>query len=219
MLNREIYLIADGSGGRLGEFLVELNFDQPGILATLSNIFAEHDVNIVNIAIDGPRRHLHFITDLTVVSEEQLQEIVKQLQMFAFVKKVRHRISAAQIFVPRWIIHVINGKPAIAVEKELAAFLQDPQRLAEEMAKRDAKAVKELVASINAVVLEEALYLVQLRGFASVESTAVANGKLTARLCNLAQPLARRYLETFLKELGLQAKIVDEGGVCLRLEA
>ncbi|MGC9130995.1 MAG: ACT domain-containing protein, partial [Pyrobaculum sp.] len=33
MLNREIYLIADGTGSRLGEFLVELNFDQPGILA------------------------------------------------------------------------------------------------------------------------------------------------------------------------------------------
>jgi hypothetical protein len=44
MLNREVFLIANGTGIRLGEYLVELNFDQPGILATLSNVFAEHDV-------------------------------------------------------------------------------------------------------------------------------------------------------------------------------
>jgi len=57
MLNREVFLIANGTGVRLGEFLVELNFDQPGILATLSNVFAEHDVNIINIAIDDARQH------------------------------------------------------------------------------------------------------------------------------------------------------------------
>jgi ACT domain. len=87
MLNREVFLIANGTEIRLGEFLVELNFDQPGILATLSNVFAEHDVNIINIAIDAARQHLHFITDLTLKTEEQIREILKQLQMFAFVKK------------------------------------------------------------------------------------------------------------------------------------
>jgi predicted amino acid-binding ACT domain protein len=119
MLNREVFLIANGTGARLGEFLVELNFDQPGILATLSNVFAEHDVNIINIAIDAARQHLHFITDLTLQTEEQIREILKQLQMFAFVRKVKHRISTVPIFVPRLIVHVINGKPALALEKTL----------------------------------------------------------------------------------------------------
>jgi len=217
MLNREVFLIANGTGAKLGEFLVELNFDQPGILATLSNIFAEHDVNIVNIAIDGARQNLHFITDLTLTSEDQVQDILKQLHMFAFVKKVRYRVSVAPIFVPRWIMHVINGKPVISLEKEFVSLLQDPAKLAEEMAKRDAKTVKELAAGADVMALEEALYIAQLRGLAVVENASVKEGRLTARLCSLGYPLARRYLDVFLKELGAQAKIIEEG-VCLRVE-
>jgi predicted amino acid-binding ACT domain protein len=216
MLNREVFLIANGAGARLGEFLVELNFDQPGILATLSNIFAEHDVNIINIAIDAARQHLHFITDLTLQTEEQIRDILKQLQMFAFVKKVKHRISTVPIFIPRLIVHVINGKPALALEKDLVVHLQDPAKLAEEMAKRDAKTLKEITTSLDVVTLEEALYIIQLRGLATVE-TALKEGRLTARLCNLVQPLIRTYLDAFFKELGVQAKVVDEG-VCLRVE-
>jgi predicted amino acid-binding ACT domain protein len=216
MLNREVFLIANGTGARLGEFLVELNFDQPGILATLSNIFAEHDVNIINIAIDAARQHLHFITDLTFQTEEQIRDILKQLQMFAFVRKVKHRISTVPVFVPRLIVHVINGKPALALEKDLVVHLQDPAKLAEEMAKRDAKTLKGITTSLDVVMLEEALYIIQLRGLATVE-TALKEGRLTARLCNLVQPLIRAYLDAFFKELGVQAKIVDEG-VCLRVE-
>ncbi|MGC8993923.1 MAG: ACT domain-containing protein [Pyrobaculum sp.] len=218
MLNREIYLIADGTGSRLGEFLVELNFDQPGILATLSNIFAEHDVNIINIAIDAGRQNLHFIVDLTLVSDDQIKNIVKSLQMFAFVKKVRYRVSTTSIFVPRWIIHVINGKSSISIERDLIPLLQEPAKLAEELARRDAKTVKELAASVDPLVLDEAIYIAQLRGLYTVENTEVREGRLSARLCNLAQPMARRYVEVFVKELGAQAKLSDEG-ICLTLEA
>ncbi|MEZ0318916.1 MAG: ACT domain-containing protein [Pyrobaculum sp.] len=216
MLNREIFLMASAQGNRLAEFLVELNFDQPGILATLSNIFAEHDVNIIKIAIDAPRQHLHFIVDITTASEEQLGEIVKQLGMFAFVRKVKYRVSNVPIFVPRWIIHVINGSPSVSFEKEMIG-LQDFVKIAEELGKRDAKTVKGLVSAVDLLIVEEAIYLAQLRGIAIVESASIREGRLVARLCNLAHPLARRYLEALLGGLGLQFKAVEEGN-CLRLE-
>ncbi|MFN3804329.1 MAG: ACT domain-containing protein [Pyrobaculum sp.] len=217
MLSREIYLIVNGSGSRLGEFLVELHFDQPGILATLSNIFAEHDVNIINIAIDSQRRHLHFVVDLTTVVEDDIREIAKRLGMFAFVKKVRYRVSNVSVFVPRWIVHVINGMPSISLERELVAYLQEPSRLAEELAKKDAKTIKELVTPIDIATLEEILYLSQLRGLAIVENTMLKEGRLVARLCKLAYPMAKRYLEYYLRELGFQPKTVEEGG-CIRAE-
>ncbi|MEM1597105.1 MAG: ACT domain-containing protein [Pyrobaculum sp.] len=216
MLNREIFLVASSQGNKLAEFLVELNFDQPGILATLSNIFAEHDVNIINIAIDAPRRHLHFIVDVTMASEEQLREMTKQLGMFAFVRKVKYRVSNVPIFVPRWIIHVINGSPSVSFEKELVG-LQDFVKIAEELGRRDAKTIKGLVSTTDLLTVEEAIYLAQLRGMAVVESTAIEEGRLVARLCNLAHPLARKYLEALLGGLGLQFKTVEEGS-CLRLE-
>jgi predicted amino acid-binding ACT domain protein len=218
MLNREIYLIADSTGSRLGEFLIELNFDQPGILATLSNIFAEHDVNIINIAIDAERRNLHFIVDLTPVSDDQIKDIVKSLQMFAFVKKVRYRVSTTSIFVPRWIVHVINGKSSISIERDLIPLLQEPAKLAEELARRDAKTVKELVASVDTLVLNEVIYIAQLRGLYKVENAEIKDGRLSVRLCNLVQPMVRRYIEVFVSELGAQAKLNDEG-ICLTLEA
>ncbi len=218
MLKREIFLIANGTGAKLGEFLIELNFDQPGILATLSNIFAEHDVNVINVAIDSSRLTIHYIVDLTMVADDQLKEIPKQLQMFAFVKKVRYRTSNAPLFVPRWITHVINGKPALSLEKELVAYLNDPSKLAEEIAKRDAKTVKELAHAVDPVTLEEAIYIAQLRGLLSVEATEVKQGRLRARLCNLAHPIARRYLEVFTTEIGASAKLAEEGP-CLVLES
>lgn len=217
MLNREIFLIANSGEAKLGEFLIELNFDQPGILATLSNIFAEYDVNIINIAIDGNRQFLHFIVDLTLVNEEQIKEITKQLGMFAFVKRVKHRVPNTSVFVPRLLRHVVNGKPAISIEKDLIAYITNPDRLAEELAKNDAKVVKELTHVIDVVTVEEVLYISQLRGLLSVENTAINNGKLTARLCNPAQPLARKYLEVFIAELGIQGKIETEGS-CLLLK-
>ncbi|MEM1662909.1 MAG: ACT domain-containing protein [Pyrobaculum sp.] len=216
MLNREIYLIANSSDARLGEFLIELNFDQPGILATLSNIFAEHDINIINIAIDAQRRNLHFIVDLTTVSEDQIREITKQLQMFAFVRKARYRVSNTTVFVPRWILHVVNGKPTLAIEKELANLLTQPLKLAEELAKRDVKTLKEVITLLNTSVLEEVLYIAQLRGLAVVENTAVKNGKLHARLCNLIYPLSKVYIETMLKEFGLHYTITEDSN-CINL--
>lgn len=217
MLKREIFLIANGTGARLGEFLIELNFDQPGILATLSNIFAEHDVNVINVAVDSSRLTLHYIVDLTMVADDQLKEILKQLQMFAFVKKAKYRTSNAPLFVPRWITHVINGKPALSIEKDLVAHLNDPSKLAEEIAKKDAKTVKELAPAVDPVTLEEAIYIPQLRGLLSVETAEVKQGRLRARLCNLAHPLAKKYLEVFTTEVATGAKLAEEG-TCITLE-
>jgi hypothetical protein len=95
--------------------------------------------------------------------------------------------------------------------------LQEPAKLAEEMARRDVKTLKEVATTLDVVTLEEALYIIQLRGLATLE-TMLKEGRLEARLCSLVQPLIRTYLDAFFKELGVRAKTVDEGA-CLRVEA
>lgn len=201
----------------MGEFLVELNFDQPGILATLSNVFAEHDINILNIAIDAARKNLHFIVDLTHVGEEELSEVERQLKMFAFVRRVIHRVSRARIFVPRWIQHEIEGVPAVSIERSLLGSALQLQALAVEMARRDSAFFRGLVKAPDVASLEEFLYIVQLRGLGVVEESSISAGQLKARICNLAYSLARKYLESFLSQMETKFRTAEEGN-CLTVE-
>lgn len=215
MLSREIYLVASGDGLKVGEFLIELNFDQPGILSTLSNIFAEHDVNIINIAIDSQRQHLHFVVDLSQISEEQVRDMSKQLGMFAFVRRVKYRISKGAVFVPRWIIHVIDNVPGVVIEKTL--FGLQLSKLIDELSEKDAEIVRELAKSIDLTTLEEVLYIPQLRGFVTVEDVAVREGRVVAKFCNLAHPHVVRYIENYVAKLGFRPRVFEEGN-CVKLE-
>lgn len=218
MLNREIYLIINNLGGKIGEYLVELNFDQPGILAALSNVFADSNANILNIALDSGRTKMHFIVDVTSVDEQDLEELPKRLGMFAFVKKIHYRVSSRRIFVPRWITHVINNEPAVAIERDFVAKLSDLDRIALDMAKRDAEIVKSALQDGDLEELREAAYVVQLRGLATVQEDNSNNNAVNIKYCRTVYPLFRRYIDTFISSISNRGyRLVDEGG-CVRLQ-
>ncbi|MFB6490581.1 MAG: ACT domain-containing protein [Thermoproteus sp. AZ2] len=218
MLNREIYLIVNNIGGKIGEFLVELNFDQPGILAALSNVFADSNANILNIAIDSARTKMHFIVDVSGVEEPDLAELPKRLGMFAFVKRVLHRVSAKRIFVPRWLTHVVNNDPALIIEREFLHKVSDLDRLAAEMAKRDAEVVKSAMQNGDLEELREAVYLLQLRGVATVQEDNSTAEQINVKYCRVAHPIFRRYVETFISSItSRKFRLLDEGS-CVRLQ-
>ncbi len=218
MLNREIYLIINNLGGKIGEYLIELNFDQPGILAALSNVFADNNANILNIALDSGRTKMHFIVDVTSVDEQDLEELPKRLSMFAFVKKIHRRISSKKIFVPRWITHVINNEPALAIERDFVAKLADLDKIALDMAKRDAEIIKSALQDGDLEELHEAAYVVQLRGLATVQEDGSNDKIVNIKYCRTVYPLFRRYIDTFISSISNRGyRLVDEGG-CIRLQ-
>jgi predicted amino acid-binding ACT domain protein len=218
MLNRELYLIINNLGGKIGEFLVELNFDQPGILAALSNVFADSNGNILNIALDSGRTKIHFIVDVTMVDEQDLEELPKRLGMFAFVKRVHHRLALRRIFVPRWISHVINNEPALAIERNFVAKLTDMDRMALDMARRDAEIVKSALQDGDLEELHEAAYVVQLRGLATVQDDDSTSNLVNIKYCRTVYPLFRRYIDTFISSVSNRGyRLLDEGG-CVRLQ-
>ncbi|MEL9991926.1 MAG: ACT domain-containing protein [Thermoproteus sp.] len=218
MLNREIYLIVNNLGGKIGEFLVELNFDQPGILAALSNVFADNNANILNIALDSGRTKIHFIVDVTSVEEQDLDELPKRLGMFAFVKRVHYRLVSKRIFVPRWIVHVINNEPSIAVERDFVAKLTDLDKMAADMAKRDAEIIKSALQDGDIEELHEAAYVVQLRGLATVQEDNSTANVVNLKYCRTVYPLFRRYIDVFMSSVSNRGyRLLDEGG-CVRLQ-
>ncbi|MBP1450112.1 MAG: ACT domain-containing protein [Thermoproteus sp.] len=218
MLHREIYLIVNNIGGRIGEFLVELNFDQPGILAALSNVFADSNANILNIAIDSARTKMHFIVDVSAVDEPDLRDLLKRLGMFAFVKKVLHRIVEKRIFVPRWLVHVVNNEPAFIIEREFFSKTGELDKLAVEMAKRDVEVVKSAMQNGDLEELHEAVYLIQLRGLGTVQGDDSTDNAINIKYCKIAYPIFRRYVDIFLSSISNRGyRVIDEGG-CVRIQ-
>lgn len=218
MLHREIYLIVNNIGGRIGEFLVELNFDQPGILAALSNVFADSNANILNIAIDSARTKMHFIVDVSAVDEPDLRDLSKRLGMFAFVKKVLHRIVEKRIFVPRWLVHVVNNEPAFIIEREFFSKAGELDKLAVEMAKRDVEVVKSAMQNGDLEELHEAVYLIQLRGLGTVQGDDSTDNAINIKYCKIAYPIFRRYVDIFLSSISNRGyRVIDEGS-CVRIQ-
>ncbi|CCC81583.1 ACT domain-containing protein [Thermoproteus tenax] len=218
MLNREIYLIVNNLGGRIGEFLIELNYDQPGILAALSNVFADNNANILNIALDSGRTKMHFIVDITSVEEQDLEDLPKKLGMFAFTKRVHYRYVSKRIFVPRWIVHVINNEPALALERDFVAKINDLERLAVDIAKRDAEIIKSALQNGDIDELREAVYIVQLRGLATVQEDASTANVVNVKYCRTIYPMFRRYIETLISSISNRSyRLIDEGA-CIRLQ-
>lgn len=218
MLHREIYLIVNNIGGRIGEFLVELNFDQPGILAALSNVFADSNANILNIAIDSARTKMHFIVDVSAVDEPDLRDLSKRLGMFAFVKKVLHRIVEKRIFVPRWLVHVVNNEPAFIIEREFFSKAGELDKLAVEMAKRDVEVVKGAMQNGDLEELHEAVYLIQLRGLGTVQGDDSTDNAINIKYCKIAYPIFRRYVDIFLSSISNRGYRVIEEGSCVRIQ-
>ena len=216
---RELSLAVDNRGGTIGEFVVELEYDRPGILAALSNVFADNDINIINITMHAvDRQKIHFLVDVSGLGEDDLRNVARTIRMFAFVRDVDYRTSTGRIVVPGMVGHVFLGRNVVVVDRDLLGKLGPPGEVAAEMARNDAAAVKRIVnGPLGLREVAEALNMVQLRGIGTVRESRI--GEDTANILVCGDPaMARRYVQTLLAELApsLSPELVDEG-MCVRV--
>ncbi|WP_243675968.1 ACT domain-containing protein [Vulcanisaeta distributa] len=108
----------EGKDKVLGEFLIKFTADRPGILAALSNVFADHGINILNISVNRTQLLLHFVVDLTNM-DTSLNDLEKELKKFSFVEWVRYRIVEREAFmVPSMIMPTFRDRQVLVVELE-----------------------------------------------------------------------------------------------------
>lgn len=118
VLYRDFAMSFEGKDKVLGEFLIKFTADRPGILAALSNVFADHGINILNISVNRTQLLLHFVVDLTNM-DTSLNDLEKELKKFSFVEWVRYRIVEREAFmVPSMIMPTFRDRQVLVVELE-----------------------------------------------------------------------------------------------------
>jgi len=214
IVEREIFLAFENPG-KIGEFIIELTEDRPGILAVISNIFADNGINILNLVVDSKRTVLHFVVDLTGVLVES-SKVVQELKELPFVRSVSCRESTAPLFMPKHVIHVFNGEPAATLELDLLSKTVSNDFF-RQVGRQDAEIIRQYVRKPYTIeVLSEILSAVQLRGIAIKREELVKERKLNLLFCSKNLGAASEYLSGLLEGLEVDARRVVEGG-CIRL--
>ncbi|WP_054844348.1 ACT domain-containing protein [Vulcanisaeta souniana] len=127
-LYRDLALAFEGKDRVLGEFLIKFITDRPGILAALSNVFADHGINILNMSVNRTQLLLHFIVDLSG-ADVSLNDLEKELKKFSFVEWVRYRIVEREMFmVPSMILPTFRDKQVLIIELDrVKGLLTNPE--------------------------------------------------------------------------------------------
>ena len=178
VLYRDFAMAFEGRDKVLGEFLIKFTADKPGILAALSNVFADHGINILNISVNRTQLLLHFVVDLTS-ADISLNDLEKELRKFSFVEWVRYRIVEREAFmVPSMIMPTFRDRQVLVLEVEKAKdLLTNPEfrRAIRELGAYDASFLR----NSN---LSELIKIGQFRGLGRIVLTE-RDGTITVRSC------------------------------------
>ena len=178
-LYRDLALSFEGRDKVLGEFLVKFAADRPGILAALSNVFADHGINILNISVNRTQLLLHFIVDLTN-SDSSLNDLERELRKFSFVEWVRYRVVEREAFmVPSMIMPTFKDNQVLILELERIKDLlanTDFRRVIRDLGSADSSALR----NSN---LSELVRMGQFRGLGRI-TLVERDGVITIRSCS-----------------------------------
>ncbi len=178
-LYRDLALAFEGKDRVLGEFLIKFTTDRPGILAALSNVFADHGINILNMSVNRTQLLLHFIVDL-LDADVPLNDLEKELKKFSFVEWVRYRIVEREAFmVPSMILPTFRDKQVLIIELDkVKGLLMNPEfkSIIKDLGSYDAS----ILRNSN---LSELVKIGQFRGLGKI-TLIEKNGVITIRSCS-----------------------------------
>ncbi|MCG2863330.1 MAG: ACT domain-containing protein [Vulcanisaeta sp.] len=179
VLYRDLALSFEGRDKVLGEFLIKFTADRPGILAALSNVFADHGINILNISVNRNQLLLHFIVDLTN-TDTSLNDLEKEFKKFSFVEWVRYRVVEREAFmVPSMIMPTFMDRQVLILELDRVKDLlsnENFRRLIRNLGASDASALRNSNIS-------ELVKIGQFRGLGRV-MLVERDGVITIRSCS-----------------------------------
>jgi len=179
LLYRDLALIFEGKGKVIGEFLIKFSEDRPGILAALSNVFADHGINILNISVNRSQLLLHFVVDMTEM-DVTLNDLEKEFQRFSFVQWIRYRvIDGATLMMPSMIMPTFRDRQVFIIDLDeliRAGMSSDVRRLIKEVGASDAELFRD-------VELSELVRIGQFRGLGKVSLSG--NDELVIESCSV----------------------------------
>ena len=212
IIENELFVSQKSSSRILGEFLVELSEDRPGILAALTNVFADHGINILYVVINATKLKAYFMVDLTKTLTTP-DFIVNELKKFSFVRNVTYRIVRdIPIIVSSCIKYVFNDENVVIINQEI---LNEITKLCEiefvreiffEMGIKDGTYIKSTLVKEHSILIEDLLEIVrllQLRGFCEIVGVElIENNRLVITLKpSISEELISSYLNGLIQSL------------------
>lgn len=188
--HRDSALIYSTKNVHVGEYLFELVEDKPGILAALSNVFADHGINILSSTIDRDNMFIHFIVDLSGLDIKP-QELIEIFKKFSFIKDIHYRVVKNSIAISSMIIPVFRGKVVIPLSRDLVNELDDNsikvlENIMYIIGRGDGESVKSIVGTVNIKNIEEIMRITQLRGLGILKHAEFKNDNIRVEICGLS---------------------------------
>jgi len=195
-------------GKTLCEVRITLTTDRPGILAAISNIFADNGINILWVHVNSLRKTMYFIVDLTQCPAN-IESVLEKIKNLSFVGDISYRIIRGPLLIPSYIRPTFRDKPVVVLDKELLQKVAPSEvkslvKIACIMGILDAKYIKDsLQGDVMIEDLPELLNVVQLRGLCKVMKTELVDYKSIKVILSecLDEDFVVTYIEGFVRSL------------------
>ncbi|WP_291765028.1 ACT domain-containing protein [Caldivirga sp. UBA161] len=220
MFHRELAMIYEASGKTIVEFIIRLNEDRPGILAAISDAFAENGVNIVNASFNRFQKMIHIIADFTNAISS-ISDVENMLRKFSFVYDVMEKVLNNDAYVMATLsIPTFNNNYVLAIDHDVfGGQVTEPLlSILRSMGKRDGELMLSMYGSFKASELS----ILQLRGLGRVQVNSAGNTTIV-RVCreNLNEEFSRlilSYLEGFVELFNIKAQNQGISESCLQVK-
>ena len=211
IVNNELFLAYTSSTPfTLCEVCIFTSEDRPGLLAAISNVFADNGINILNVSVNALEHSFYFVVDLTRCMTS-IDEVIQKIKSFSFVKEVFYRyMRASPVVLPRFIRPTFRGRSVVILDKDLLQDLAKDElsslmKVAYFMGRFDAKFVKNYF-SIQDPIVEDLLELsktLQLRGLCKIDNVKIqCNTKVVLELSDCIDVnIVLEYLKGMIEEL------------------
>lgn len=210
----------EARGRTIIEFIIMLSVDRPGILAAISDVFAENGVNILNVSFNRMQRMIHVICDFTNATGS-VSDVEGMLRKFSFVSDVLEKILDRDEYVLATLsIPTFNNSYIVAIdhdilEKTTEGGLPEALRMVGE---RDGELAMSMYGSFKPI----SLGMLQLRGLGRVQ-VRVSQGNVIVRVCreNLTKAyidMVSKYLEGFLRQFKMRVTQQSVNNSCIEFK-
>ncbi len=235
IVNNELFLAYTSSVPfTLCEVCVLTSEDRPGLLAAISNVFADNGINILNVSVNALERSFYFVIDLTRCMTN-IEDVIDKIRSFSFVKEVFYRyMRASPVVLPRFIRPTFRGRSVVILDKELLQDLAKDElsslmKVAYFMGRFDARFVKNYF-SIQDPIVEDLLELsktLQLRGLCKIDGMKIEESNIVViELSDCIDiNIAIEYLRGMLEELyrgkyryDMSTEVKDSYSVTVRMK-
>ncbi len=192
----------------LCEVSIRLAEDRPGILAIISNIFADNGINILWVHVNSLRRTMYFIVDLTQCPTS-IEDVLEKIRSLSFISEVSYKTIRGPLLIPSYMRPTFRDKPVVVFDKELLQKIAPTEvkslaKIASLMGMLDARYIRYMLS--DDVMIEDLLELlnvVQLRGLCKVAESKLVNNNIIKVMLSecLDEDFVTTYVECFIRGL------------------